>query len=67
MFQLTDAALAGDAARAARILLSLEREGVGPPLVMWSLAREISLVADIVYRRDSGVSAGHLSSAIPSM
>ena len=25
---------------------------------MWSLAREISLVADIVYRRDSGVSAG---------
>ncbi len=58
VFQLTDAALAGNAARAARILLSLEREGVGPPLVMWSLAREISLVADIVYRRDSGVSAG---------
>jgi DNA polymerase-3 subunit delta len=58
VFQLTDAALAGDSARAARILLSLEREGVGPPLVMWSLAREIGVVADVVYRRDSGVSAG---------
>jgi DNA polymerase-3 subunit delta len=58
VFQLTDAALAGDSARAARILLSLEKEGVAAPLVMWSLARDIGVVADVVYRRESGASAG---------
>ncbi len=58
VFQLTDAALAGDSLRAARILLSLEKEGVAAPLVMWSLAREIGVVADVVYRRECGVSAG---------
>jgi DNA polymerase-3 subunit delta len=58
VFQLTDAALAGDSARAARILLSLEKEGIAAPLVMWSLAREIKVVTDVVYRRESGVSAG---------
>jgi DNA polymerase-3 subunit delta len=58
VFQLTDAALAGNSARAARILLSLEKEGVAAPLVLWSLAREIGVVADVVYRRECGVSAG---------
>ena len=58
VFQLTDAALAGDGPRAARILLGLEREGVAAPLVMWSLAREIGTVADIVYRVGAGASVG---------
>ncbi len=58
VFQLTDAALAGDPARAARILLGLEREGIAAPLVMWSLARECGLVADIVCRVKAGASAG---------
>jgi DNA polymerase-3 subunit delta len=57
VFQLTDAALAGDRVRAARILQSLEHEGVAAPLVLWSLAREISLVADVVYWLNSGLSA----------
>jgi DNA polymerase-3 subunit delta len=58
VFQLTDAALAFDRARAARILVGLEREGVAAPLVMWGLGREIGVVADVVYRIQSGVSAG---------
>jgi DNA polymerase-3 subunit delta len=55
VFQLTDAALAGNAARAARILHCLQREGVAAPLVMWSLAREIGVVADILFRAAAGV------------
>jgi DNA polymerase-3 subunit delta len=58
VFQLTDAALAGDRTRAARVLHGLQREGVAAPLVMWSLAREINVVADVVYRMDGGSSAG---------
>ena len=58
VFQLTDAALAGDCKRAARILVCLEREGVPAPLVMWSLAREAAVVADVVFRRDTGIAVG---------
>jgi DNA polymerase-3 subunit delta len=58
VFQLTDAALAGHTARAARILNSLEKEGVGATLVLWSLAREIGTVADVIYRQECGASAG---------
>jgi DNA polymerase-3 subunit delta len=57
VFQLTDAALAGDLTRAARILHGLHREGVAAPLVMWSLAREIGVVVDVVYRMSGGTSA----------
>jgi len=57
VFQLTDAALAGDHSRAARILHGLHREGVAAPLVMWSLAREIGLVVDVVYRMSAGNNA----------
>jgi DNA polymerase-3 subunit delta len=41
VFGLVDAALAGDAAHAQRILLGLRAEGVDPVLVLWALAREI--------------------------
>ena len=41
VFQLGDAALAGDVTRALRILAGLRSEGVEPVLVLWSLAREI--------------------------
>lgn len=58
VFQLSDAALAGDADRAARILGGLEREGIATPLVMWSLAREIGTVADVVYRMAAGFTPG---------
>ena len=41
VFQLAEAALQGDAARALRILAGLRAEGVEPTLVLWALSREI--------------------------
>ncbi|HPF25977.1 MAG TPA: DNA polymerase III subunit delta [Steroidobacteraceae bacterium] len=41
VYQLGEAALAGDVARALRILAGLRGEGVEPTLALWSLAREI--------------------------
>ena len=41
VFQLGEAALAGDVPRALRILAGLRSEGVEPTLVLWSLAREV--------------------------
>ena len=57
VFQLSEAALAGDVNRATRILSGLEREGVAAPLVLWSLAREISTVADVVFLLAGGAPA----------
>ncbi|MBT8101566.1 MAG: DNA polymerase III subunit delta [Gammaproteobacteria bacterium] len=41
VYKLTDAAMAGDAARAVRILGGLRSEGVEPVIVMWALTREL--------------------------
>ena len=41
VYEMTDAALAGDAERTGRILRGLRAEGVAPPFVMWALAKEI--------------------------
>jgi DNA polymerase III subunit delta len=41
VFQLGDAAAAGDAGRALHILLGLKSEGVEPVLVLWALVREL--------------------------
>lgn len=41
LFQLGEAALAGDLARTVRVLDGLEAEGEGEVLVLWSLAEEI--------------------------
>jgi DNA polymerase-3 subunit delta len=41
VFQLAEAALQADAARALRILAGLRAEGVEPTLVLWALSREI--------------------------
>jgi DNA polymerase-3 subunit delta len=45
VFQLGEAALAGDAARALRILEGLRGEGMEAPVVLWLLAREIRALA----------------------
>jgi DNA polymerase-3 subunit delta len=45
VFQLGEAALAGDAARALRILEGLRGEGTEAPVVLWLLAREIRALA----------------------
>jgi DNA polymerase-3 subunit delta len=41
VFQLAEAAAAGDAARAFRVLLGLKSEGVEPTLILWALVREL--------------------------
>jgi DNA polymerase-3 subunit delta len=41
VFQLAEAAAAGDAARALHVLLGLKSEGVEPTLILWSLVREL--------------------------
>ncbi|MDQ2069947.1 DNA polymerase III subunit delta [Natronospira bacteriovora] len=46
-FQLADAALNGETARAVRILEGLHGEGVEPPLLVWVLAREVRSLADM--------------------
>ncbi len=47
VYKLADAALAGDARRALRILDGLRGEGIEPPLVMWSLTRELRALAHV--------------------
>jgi DNA polymerase-3 subunit delta len=47
VFQLGEAALAGDAPRSLRILEGLRAEGAEPPLVLWALCREMRAVADV--------------------
>jgi DNA polymerase-3 subunit delta len=41
VFQLAEAAAAGDAGRALRVLLGLKSEGVEPTLILWALVREL--------------------------
>jgi DNA polymerase-3 subunit delta len=45
VYKLADAAIAGDAARAVRILGGLRAEGVEPVIVMWALTRELRTLA----------------------
>jgi DNA polymerase-3 subunit delta len=54
VFQLADAALAGDSRRAVHVLQHLEQEAVAPTLVLWSLVREISAVAEVA----AGIAGG---------
>lgn len=46
VFDLGDAALAGDASRALRVLAGLREEGVAAPLVLWELVRQSLLLLD---------------------
>jgi DNA polymerase-3 subunit delta len=41
VFQLAEAAAAGDASRALKVLLGLKGEGVEPTLILWALVREL--------------------------
>ena len=47
IFQLCDAALAGQAAQAQQILLNLEHSGVEATLVLWALSRDIRSLIQI--------------------
>ena len=54
IFTLTDAALEGKAARAARILEGLRSEGQEPVLILWALAREIRTLSSLAFEIESG-------------
>jgi DNA polymerase-3 subunit delta len=47
VYQLVDAALAGEVAAVRRILASLRTEGTEPILMLWALARELRTVAQM--------------------
>ena len=58
VFKLVDAALAGDAKRALRILAGLAAEGVEPVIVVWSLTRELRTLAALTDAIAQGVDLG---------
>jgi DNA polymerase-3 subunit delta len=47
VYKLTDAAMAGDASRAVRILSGLRSEGVEPVIVVWALTRELRTLSTL--------------------
>jgi DNA polymerase-3 subunit delta len=56
VFQLAEAALEGDAARALRILAGLRAEGVEATFALWMLSREIRALWHRVMQRETGQS-----------
>lgn len=53
LFDLTNAAVAGDRARVDRVLRALQAEGTAAPLVLWVLARELRKLAAVAYAQAS--------------
>ncbi len=62
LFDLPDAALAGDRARVNRILSGLAAEGTPAPLVLWVLTRELRMLAAAAFGARRG--AGGLSAVL---
>ncbi len=54
VFQLSEAWLAGDAARACRILAALENEGEGVPLLLWQLGEDLHALAGVLTATATG-------------
>ena len=57
LFDIPDAALAGDRARMHRIIQGLAAEGTAEPLVLWVLAREVRLLARAAFAAREGTRA----------
>lgn len=55
IFKLADAAVAGDLARALRILAGLKAEGLAIPQVLWPLARDIRGLVRVRWLVDEGL------------
>src|SRR5258708_3682307 len=54
VFQLSEAWLAGDAARALRILAALEAAGEGVPLLLWQLGEDLHALASVLTATAAG-------------
>ncbi len=57
VYKLADAALAGNATRALRILEGVRAEGVDAVVVLWALGRDLRTLARLSQAIDSGTSA----------
>lgn len=64
VFRLSDAVIAGDLARAITVLDGLKSEGVAPALVIWALAREISLLSQLKHGARHGQSPAAMMSRL---
>ena len=58
VYQLADAALAGNSSRALRILDGLRAEGVSEVVVLWAITRELRLLAQLAEAAASGENLG---------
>lgn len=56
VFQLSEAWLAGDAARALRILAALEAQGEGLPLLIWQLGEDLHALSSVLAATAGGTS-----------
>ncbi len=54
LFELVDAAHAGEAAKALRILARLRETGTAEPLVLWALARELRTLEALAWANERG-------------
>ena len=55
VFDLSNAALLGDAKRVTRILSHLQFEGIEPILILWSLTREIRYLIELLNQQKQGI------------
>lgn len=58
VFQLSEAWLAGDAARSLRILTALEAEGEGVPLLVWQLGEDLRSLSAVLAAVAGGIPVG---------
>lgn len=58
VFQLADAAVGQNVARAVRILYGLRKEGVAPALTLWALVREVNALVGVWAKVDQGAAPG---------
>lgn len=64
VFDLVDAALAGDCGRSLRILEGLRQEGAEPVLVLWGLSREIRQLLALAEKAAAGTPAQQVLSTV---
>lgn len=64
VFRLSDAVIAGDLKRAIAVLDGLKSEGVAPALVIWAVAREVSLLSQLKHAAEKGRSPTELMSRL---
>lgn len=64
IFQLAETALAGDAARALRMLDALRGEGMEAVLVTWALTREIRGLTEMAFRISGGQSVDRVTASV---